>query len=206
MRRQREVRARLVGRGSHVLTAPEQLDDRQRQIRERVRCRLVLRLQERLQRRGIGLRRQRAAVLRRQIDDARPPLRFADDAADRGQAARVEELHHGAVRRDHEVLDQPLGAVRQFGLEIRDAVVVHDRLELGAIEVERAALVTFFLQPLRDGILLFQLVVEPLQARQRRRRRAGAVHPRGDGVVGELRLVADQRPVDVARRHGARRR
>ena len=167
------------------------------QILERVGLGDASRPQEFLQSARVGGGRERSAVLRREIDDARPALRCFDDAADGREAAVGQEPHRHAVGRHHEVLDDGLGAVRGLGEQVLDAVPLDHRVQLGARELECSLVRPPVAKVAGDRILPPELRVEPRHARERGGRGPGSLEPRGDRVVGQLRLVANQRAVDV---------
>ena len=82
-------------------------------------------------------------------------------------------------------------------LEIGDAVAVHHRPHLRAIEIEGALGLPVRAQRLRDPVLLAQLRFQPADLRERGRRRALAFEPRAHLVVRQLRPIAHHRPIDV---------
>ena len=63
------------------------------------------------------------------------------DAVHGGQPAHFEEARHRLVRRQHELLDQPVRVVARPAHDLRHrALVAEHDLRLGQIEVDRAAL------------------------------------------------------------------
>ena len=187
---------RLARPADGVLAAPEELDDAEGEIGEPFRVGCPARHEERVQRRGVRLRRQLVAIRRGEVDDALPALRGADDAAHHREAPRAEEAGDGAVGGDHEVLDQLLGAVLALGRQAAHRVAGEQRLDLDGLQLEGAALVTAGAQQLGDAVLQEQVVGEPCDGGGAGRRPGGAGQPRADLAVGKLRVVVHQRPVD----------
>jgi hypothetical protein len=72
---------------------------------------------------------------------------------------------------------------------------------LARVEIERAALMPPRVERARGAILHLDLLVEPGHSGEPRRRGRGAVEPRGDAVVGQLRLIEDTRAIHVRLRH-----
>ena len=88
-------------------------------------------------------------------------------------------------------------AANGHGLEIADAIALHHRPHFRAIEIESALGLPIRAQRLRDPVLLAQLRLEPVDPRERGRRRAPAFEPRAHFVVRQLRSIAHHRPIDV---------
>ena len=120
--------------------------------------------------------------------------------------SRQEPRRH-AVGRDHEVLDERLGAVRPS----RSAAPrrCRRRRPAAARAVRTRARPSSSRRSRRRPATAScsrTCASSPGTRAKRGRRRSRSVEPRGDGVVGELRLVADQRAVDVGRDDAAVRR
>ena len=92
----------------------------------------------------------------------------------RGQEARGD-----AVGGDHEALDHVAGAVRRLDLQLLHRPVAHDRLDLGAVEVERAFLLAAGAQLRGEAVLRAELMFEVRHAAECRGRGTIAVEPRG---------------------------
>ena len=77
----------------------------------------ALRLKKGVERGGIGLAGQGAALALNQHHDARPALGRADDAAQARAAGTAEGGGHGLVGGNHKVGDEVGGAVGYDGLD-----------------------------------------------------------------------------------------
>ena len=123
----------------------------------------------------------------------------AQHSTQRGQALRLEVFRGDPVGRDHEVLDQLLGAVLLVRPEVGDQVAVEHGPGLPRLEAQRAPLVPEGLHGLRDPILDPQLLVEPRDGGEARGGGPGPVEPGRDAVVRELGAVPHERAVHVGR-------
>ncbi len=189
--------ARLAGEVDGVFARAEQLEDREGEVLEAVGVGLVALVQEKVEGCRVGLVRQPAAVLGRDLDDARPALRRAHDAAQGRQAAGFEEAGGRAVGGDHEVLDQLLGAVLPLRGEVGDRVAVEDRAALGAVELQGAPLMPPPPQPAGGLVVDAELLLDPGHLACPLGQGAGVLQPGADGVVGQLGLVVYPRRVDL---------
>src|SRR5678815_1842018 len=90
---------------------------------------------------GGGVRRVRQARTNTcgELDDAVPALGRFEHAADRREAALLEEPGTRLVRPNHEVLDQLFGGVLLVGAQTGEVIPVEDRLRLSRVHRERAA-------------------------------------------------------------------
>ena len=145
----------------------------------------------------------RESVLSGELDDPVPALGRADHAADRREIPRREIPGGHAVGGDHEVLDDVLGAVLSFRFEITDLVAVKDRFRLDGFQTQRSLGVPQVLQALRDPVLHAQILRQSGDGRDRLGHGAVPFQPGGHAVIGELRMIADARPVDIRALHGA---
>ena len=130
-------------------------------------------------------------------DDAPPAFRRAHDAAQGRDPGLLEEPGRGAVGRDHEVLDQLLGTIRTVGAQLGERLAGEDRPRLDRLEIERPVLVALAPERLRDPVLGPDLYVHARRGGHGLRQGPGSLEPRGDRVVGQLRLVANARAVDL---------
>ena len=137
------------------------------------------------------------ARLRGQRANPIPALGRLHDAPKRRKAAPVEETRGDAVGRDHQVLDQRLGAVSGLRLQVAQRVPLEHVLHFDRLEVERADSMPGDAERLRDPVLHPQLLVHAGHGRRGRRQRSVARQPGADGVVGELRVIPRQRAVDI---------
>ena len=126
-----------------------------------------------------------------------PAGRGADDPPDRREAVALQEPGGRLVGRDHEVLDQVLGAVAPVLLQAGHPFAFENGPDLVAPDVQGAALVADLPQPLGGLVLEADLIVEPRDRREAGRRRGALFEPGGQGVVGELRAVVNDGPVEV---------
>ena len=84
---------------------------------------------------GVG---QRVSKVGGQLHQSVPPPRLAHDPADGHRSAVEQDHRHGAIRRDHEVLDQLARHIALWQSEIDHASTHDDRLGLGGLDVHRA--------------------------------------------------------------------
>ena len=211
LHRQAEVPDRLLARASRPRTRRRpSLDDRQREIGEAQRVGFRCAQQELLERARVGIGRQRVAELggdRLRCGPSAP----ASARRGGGSASRASSRKRAvdAVRGDHEVLDQLLGALlrrsrRADRRRVRRRTPAAPRSSRGRARRARAAARA---SGLRDAVLQPQVV---------RRARSPRATCGGSGplpsshaptrVVGELGLVVHERAVDVAAAPPRRRR
>ena len=86
-----------------------------------------------------------------------------------GKFLRREIPGGHAVGRDHEILDDLLGAVLPFYFEITDLVAVKDRFRLDGFQTQRPVDVPQILQALGDPVLHAQILRQPIDGRDRPR-------------------------------------
>ena len=134
--REPEVARRVVSRHLHyVLTTAQQLDDRQRKIREVLGIRLQLCLKKVFQTLSVRLARKAAAQRCRQCHDALPTRRNLHDSANAGKSFSVEKSGRGLIRRDHEIFNDVAGTILLAGGEIHNrAFRRHHRMQFHASE------------------------------------------------------------------------
>jgi hypothetical protein len=73
------------------------------------------------------------------------------DPEQRGQLVLLQEAGRLDIRRDHALLDQPVRVVSRIGADLgRVAVRINQHLDLGRLEIQRAALLTLLAQRLVD--------------------------------------------------------
>ncbi len=137
------------------------------------------------------------AELAGERDDPFPALGRAHHAAQDGESLCFEEARDDPVGRDHEVLDQVLGAVRLLVRETADGVALELRAHLHGLQLEGSVVVAVRLQPLRHAVLELQVLRQPGNGRERGRRWAVALQPRADRMVCELRVVVHDGAVDL---------
>ena len=137
------------------------------------------------------------------LDDARPHLRRAHDAAQGRHAAVLQKLGHRGVGGNHQALDDVLRAVVPSLVEPDDSPVLDDGHELVPLKFERAAAPSQLVKHLRYLVLKPDLFFEPFDARERLVRRAAAFEPRAYGLVVHLRAVVYDAAVDLLRRNVA---
>ncbi len=138
-----------------------------------------------------------------QLDDAVPALRSAHHAAQRGQVVLVEVPRGDAVGRDHEVLDELLGAVRLVLPEVGHLAVDHHRPRLDGFQLEGSLVVAQLAQAGGGLVLEADLGVHARHRGERRRHGAGAFEPGGERVVGQLAVVVHPGGIDVRSGEGA---
>ena len=97
----------------------------------------------------------------RDLDDALPALGRAHHAAQDRETALLEEAGDHAVGRDHEVLDDLLGAVALLGHLPAHRTAVELGPHLDRLEFQRPALVTAGLEALGDPVLEPEVVGQP---------------------------------------------
>ena len=153
--------------------------------------------EKRIERDGVRGRRQLLAELGGERDDPLPSLGRAKDPAKRRVAAAREVLGGDAVRRDHEVLDQLARAVLLVGSQVRQHAVLENGARFERLEAKCAAPVAHPLQRLRDAILEPEVLVETRDCGELRRRGRRSLEPRANGVVRELRAIANPGAIEV---------
>ena len=109
----------------------------------------------------------------------------------------LKRARHHTIGGHHEVLDQFRGTILFPRVDAPHLAVGKHRLGLHAIEVQCAHLDTFVTENLRGLVLQLQLRRQFGGRGHFRRRRGSPLQPRPHAVVGQLRLIAHQRPIDA---------
>ncbi len=194
---QREVALRRVaGASQHVFAGAHQLHHRERNIGIVDRIGSFAALQELIEGAGIGRGREGFAVARGQFHDARPALGSLDDAPNGTDAGVHEGPRHDAVGGDHEIFNQRARAIFLASVDALHFAVGHNGFGLDAVDVQRAQAMAFIEQNLRRFVLQFELFRESGGGGNLGRRGGCPFKPRPDSVVGQLRLIADQRGIN----------
>src|SRR6202030_3227332 len=94
----------------------------------------------------------------RQLHDTVPALRLAQYTPQRRRALALQVAGDDAVGRDHEVLDELLGAIVLVGLKVKKPRPFEYGLTLERRESERPLLLSHALEPLRHAVLDAQLL------------------------------------------------
>ena len=105
------------------------------------------------------------------------------DAADGRGPAAVEEPRDNAVGGNHQVLDQRLRAVRQFGRQVAQRLSVEAHAHFGELEIERAEFVPMAGERLREAVLEVQLLAHARCPGVRRQRPATRESLGGLGIL-----------------------
>ena len=101
----------------------------------------------------VGLRRQRLVKLGGDLHDPAPAFGRAEDPAHRRKPAAGQVACRHAVGRDHELLDQLLGAVLRIRPQVGQHVAVEDGPRLERLEAQRATRVALALESLGHAVL-----------------------------------------------------
>jgi hypothetical protein len=112
------------------------------------------------------------------------------------RSQRGQELRRHAIRRNHQVLDQALRAVAPYRLDVLQHVTRKRRPRLHGLERKRAAQVAALAQLPRHLLLHPDVRVQARHRREGRGRRGAFVEPGGHAVIGQPRMIADERLVD----------
>ena len=118
-----------------------------REVGEFLRVRLVSPNQEGFEGCAVRLVGQPVPKLRREVRDAAPAVGRPQDPAQRRELLRFQVGRGHPIGRNHEVLDQLLGAVFSIQLQTREDVPVENRFRLDCLKAERAVLVPQLHQP-----------------------------------------------------------
>jgi len=158
--------------------------------------------EEIVQRFGIGLRGEASTLRCGEAHDSVPVLGSLDDTAQGGDF--TERACYYSVGGDHEVFDQHGRPVALLLHYFDGSALQHDRHHFGGIDVQRAMFVAELLQGLRRLILQLELLLQFGGGGYLGRGAGCAFEPGSHRVIGELRFVADDGAVDVARLDCAR--
>ncbi len=109
--------------------------------------------QEVIQCSGVCFRRQVGAEPLGKGRDPRPTLGHGEHAAQDRKSLGGQEFGHHTVRRDHEVLDQLLGAILFVRAQVLEDSIIDYGASLDRFQTERAALMPYPLQGLSDLVL-----------------------------------------------------
>jgi len=124
------------------LAPAEHLDDRQRKVGESKRVRRPLLQEKVVQSFRVGRGPQFLSVGQRDLHDALPALGRAHYPPQEPETALLQEAGDGAVGRDHEVLDELLGAIPFLGHLPAHRAAVELGPHLNSLKFQRPALVT----------------------------------------------------------------
>ena len=187
---------RIAGSLQNIFSWPHQLDHGQRQVREVIGVGGFAFHQKVVERLGIGRRGQLFALLRGQAYDAIPVRGCSHDAAQRRNF--FQQPRNYAVGGDHEVLDQFSRPILLHFLDVDNLPVRKQRNNFIRIEVKRAIREAQLLERLGNLILQFKLCLQIGRRGHFRRSGRCAVQPCSNGVIGQLRLVTNDRPIHIA--------
>ena len=132
-------------------------------------------------------------MLARDLDNPAPSFRRPQHAADHRRSSIFEESRGRAVGRDHEVLDQRLGAILLVAPQAGQLLAIEHRLRLNRVERQRALLPSTVTHGPGGSILKTQALLEAADLRDASGHRRFTVEPCRSRVVGQPGAIQDAR-------------